>query len=77
MQVVSLPKAQNNLDTILDSVYLENKEIIIQGNNNEQIVIIPYEQYKTLRQVYSCDHIEKTGFHSQSFVKDDEDYSKW
>ena len=77
MQVISLSEAQNNLDAILDSVYLENKEVIIRGNNNENIVVIPYKQYKTLKQMCSCDHIEKIGFHSQSFVGDDEDYSKW
>ncbi len=87
MQVVSMTEARNNFKAIFDSVYLDNDEVIIHRKGRENVVVIPFDEYDTLKKIQSYDHmvwhkkelenIGKVGLHSQSFVEDDEDYSKW
>ena len=87
MQVVSMTEARNNFKAIFDSVYLDNDEVIIHRKGRENVVIISFDEYDTLKKIQSYDYmvwhkkelenIGKLGLHSQSFVEDSEDYSKW
>ena len=87
MQVVSMTEARNNFKAIFESVYLDNDEVIIHRKGRENVVVIPFEEYNLLKKVQTDNYgmwseqelqdIGKIGLQSQSFLKDDEDYSKW
>ncbi|MEA2092197.1 MAG: type II toxin-antitoxin system Phd/YefM family antitoxin [Campylobacterota bacterium] len=87
MQVVSMTEARNNFKDIFDSVYLDHDEVIIHRKGRENVVMIPFDDYDTLKKAQSYDYmtwhkkelesIGKVGLHSKSFVDDNEDYSKW
>ena len=86
MQVVSMTEARNNFKSIFDSVYLNNDEVIVHRKDKENVVIIPFEQYNYMKkreinyELWDQEEIQsigKIGFNSNSFIKDDEDYTKW
>lgn len=87
MQVISMTEARNNLKAVFDSVYNDHEEVIIHRKGKENVVVIPFEEYKILKKALSHDYmtwhkkelenIGKIGFNSKSFVEDDENYSKW
>jgi antitoxin YefM len=50
MQVVSLTEARNNLKAIFDSVYFDNDEVIIHRKGKENVVIIPFSEYTSIKE---------------------------
>jgi len=86
MQVVSMTEARNNFKSIFDSVYLNNDEVIVHRKDKENVVIIPFEQYNYMKKreinyelwnQEEISNIGKIGLNSNSFIDDDEDYTKW
>jgi len=50
MQVVSMTEARNNLKAIFDSVYQDNDEVIIHRKGCENIVVIPFDEYNSMKE---------------------------
>lgn len=50
MQVVSMTEARNNFKAIFDSVFLDNDEVIIHRKGNENVVVIPFDEYNSLKE---------------------------
>jgi antitoxin YefM len=50
MQVVSMTEARNNFKAIFDSVYYDNEEVIIHRKNRENVVMIPLDEYNSLKE---------------------------
>lgn len=50
MQVVSIKEAKNNLKAIFDSVYLDNDEVIIHRKGKENVVVIPFDEYNSMKE---------------------------
>ena len=50
MQVVSMTEARNNFKEIFDSVYLNNEEVIIHRKGRENIVVIPFDEYNSIKE---------------------------
>ena len=52
MQVVSLTEARNNLKAVFDSVYLDNDEVIIHRKGKENVVVIPFDEYNSMKETH-------------------------
>ena len=50
MQVVSLTEARNNLKAVFDSVYLDNDEVIIHRKGHENVVVISFDEYNSMKE---------------------------
>jgi len=50
MQVVSLAEARNNLKSVFDAVYKDHDEVIIHRKGNENVVVIPFAEYKAMKE---------------------------
>ncbi len=50
MQVLTLAEANNNMKTIFDNVFYNNDEVIIHRKEDENIVIIPFEEYNSMKE---------------------------
>ena len=50
MQVVSLTEARNNLKSVFDSVYLDNDEVIIHRKGRENVVVISFDEYNSMKE---------------------------
>lgn len=50
MQVVSMTEARNNFKDIFDSVYLDNDEVIIHRKGRENVVMIPFDEYNSIKE---------------------------
>jgi len=50
MQVVSMTEARNNFKEIFDSVYLDNDEVIIHRKGRENVVVIPFDEYNSIKE---------------------------
>ena len=50
MQVVSLTEARNNLKAVFDSVYLDNDEVIIHRKGKENVVVISFDEYNSMKE---------------------------
>jgi len=50
MQVVSMTEARNNLKDIFDSVYLDNDEVIIHRKGRENVVVISFDEYNSMKE---------------------------
>ena len=50
MQVVSLTEARNNLKAVFDSVYLDNNEVIIHRKGDENVVVISFDEYNSMKE---------------------------
>jgi len=50
MQVVSMTEARNNFKAIFESVYLDNDEVIIHRKGNENVVVIPFSEYNSIKE---------------------------
>ncbi len=50
MQVVSLTEAENNLKVVFDSVYLDNDEVIIHRKGRENVVVISFDEYNSMKE---------------------------
>ncbi len=50
MQVVSMTEARNNFKAIFDSVYMDNEEVVIHRKGRENVVIIPFDEYNSLKE---------------------------
>ncbi|SHO80466.1 YefM protein (antitoxin to YoeB) [hydrothermal vent metagenome] len=50
MQVISMTEARNNFKAIFDSVYHDNDEVIIHRKGRENIVMIPFDEYNSIKE---------------------------
>ncbi|NOQ29852.1 MAG: type II toxin-antitoxin system prevent-host-death family antitoxin [Helicobacteraceae bacterium] len=50
MQVVSMTEARNNFKAVFDSVYLDNEEVIIHRKGRENVVVIPFAEYNSIKE---------------------------
>lgn len=50
MQVVSMTEARNNFKAIFDAVYNDNDEVIIHRKGKENVVVIPFSQYNSIKE---------------------------
>lgn len=50
MQVVNYSTARNNLKSIFDSVYMDNEEVIIHRKGGENVVVIPFSEYNSMKE---------------------------
>ncbi|MGZ5209111.1 MAG: type II toxin-antitoxin system Phd/YefM family antitoxin [Sulfuricurvum sp.] len=50
MQVVNYSTARNNLKSIFDSVYTDNEEVIIHRKGGENVVVIPFSEYNSMKE---------------------------
>ena len=50
MQVVSMTEARNNFKEIFDSVYLDNEEVVIHRKGRENVVVIPFDEYNSIKE---------------------------
>jgi antitoxin YefM len=50
MQVVSIREARDNLKAIFNSVYHDNDEVIIHRKGHENIVMIPFDEYNSIKE---------------------------
>ncbi len=50
MQVLSLTEARNNLKAVFDSVYLDNEEVIIHRKGKENVVVISFDEYNSMKE---------------------------
>jgi antitoxin YefM len=50
MQVISLTEARNNLKDVFDSVYLNNDEVIIHRKGKENVVVISFDEYRSMKE---------------------------
>ena len=50
MQVVSMTEARNNFKAISDAVYNDNDEVIIHRKGKENVVVIPFSEYNSIKE---------------------------
>lgn len=50
MQVVSMTEARNNFKAIFDSVFHDNDEVIIHRKGKENVVVIPFDEYNSMKE---------------------------
>lgn len=50
MEVVSLTEARNNLKAVFDTVYLNHEEVIIHRKGKENVVVIPFDEYNSMKE---------------------------
>jgi antitoxin YefM len=50
MQVVSMTEARNNFKAIFDAVYLDNDEVVIHRKGRENVVVIPFDEYNSIKE---------------------------
>ncbi|MGE0051421.1 MAG: type II toxin-antitoxin system Phd/YefM family antitoxin [Arcobacter sp.] len=50
MQVVSMTEARNNFKAIFDAVYNDNDEVIIHRKGKENVVVIPFSEYNSIKE---------------------------
>ena len=50
MQVVSMTEARNNFKAIFDAVYNDNDEVIIHRKGKENVVVISFSEYNSIKE---------------------------
>ena len=50
MQVVSMTEARNNFKSIFDAVFHDNEEVIIHRKGRENVVVIPFDEYNSIKE---------------------------
>ena len=50
MQVVSMTEARNNFKAIFDSVFNDHDEVIIHRKGRENVVVIPFDEYNSIKE---------------------------
>ena len=50
MQVVSMTEARNNFKEIFDSVYHNHDEVIIHRKGRENVVVISFDEYNSMKE---------------------------
>ena len=50
MQVVSMTEARNNFKSIFDSVYNDLDEVVIHRKGRENVVVIPFGEYNSMKE---------------------------
>ena len=50
MHVVSMTEARNNFKAIFDAVYNDNDEVIIHRKGKENVVVIPFSEYNSIKE---------------------------
>jgi antitoxin YefM len=50
MQVVSMTEARNNFKQIFDSVFYDNDEVVIHRKGRENVVVIPFDEYNSMKE---------------------------
>ena len=50
MQVVSMTEARNNFKSIFDAIFHDNDEVIIHRKGRENVVVIPFDEYNSIKE---------------------------
>ena len=50
MQVVSMTEARSSFKYIFDAVYHDNNEVIIHRKGKENVVVIPFDEYNSMKE---------------------------
>ncbi len=50
MQVFSLTEARNNIKELFETVYNNKEEVVIHRKGRESVVVIPLEEYNSLKE---------------------------
>lgn len=50
MQVVSMTEARNKFKDIFDAVYHDNEEVVIHRKGRENVVVIPFDEYNSMKE---------------------------
>ena len=50
MQVVSMSEAKKNFMDIFDMVYNDKEEVIINREGKENVVVIPFDEYNSIKE---------------------------
>jgi antitoxin YefM len=45
-----MTEARNNFKEIFDSVYLDNEEVVIHRKGRENVVVIPFDEYNSIKE---------------------------
>ncbi|MBO8093807.1 MAG: type II toxin-antitoxin system prevent-host-death family antitoxin [Prosthecochloris sp.] len=45
-----MTEARNNFKTIFDAVYYDNDEVIIHRKGRENVVVIPFDEYNSMKE---------------------------
>ena len=69
MQVVNIKEAKNNFKAIFDSVYLDNDEVIIHRKGKENVVVIPFDEYNSMKETNYLLNNPKNAKHLKESIK--------
>lgn len=50
MQIVNFSEASANLDAIFNKVYFDNEEVIMHKENGQNVVVISFEEYSSIKE---------------------------
>ncbi len=70
MQVVSMTEARNNLKDIFDSVFYDYDEIVIHRKGRENVVVIPFDEYTSLKETKYLLSTKANTKHLQESIKE-------
>lgn len=69
MQVVSMTEARNNFKDIFDSVYHNHDEVIIHRKGKENVVVIPFDEYNSMKETNYLLSSSKNAKHLTDSIK--------
>ncbi|MFA7083792.1 MAG: type II toxin-antitoxin system Phd/YefM family antitoxin [Arcobacteraceae bacterium] len=50
MQIVNFKEASINLDAVFNTVYQDSEAVIMHKENGQKVVMIPFEEYSSMRE---------------------------
>lgn len=69
MQVVSMTEARNNFKAIFDAVFLDNDEVIIHRKGKENVVVISFDEYNSMKETNYLLSNQKNAKHLMDSIK--------
>ena len=75
---MGLTEARASLGKIVKKTYIDNSTIVLEKGWLTIVALVSIRDLEKIREYESdTDMVGLAGFHSESFVEDDEDYTKW
>jgi len=75
---MGLTEARSSLGKIVKKTYMDNSTIILEKGGLPIAALVSIHDLEKIRNYDSdTEMVGLAGFHSESFVEDDEDYTKW
>jgi len=50
MQIINFQEASLNLDAVFNTVYLDSEEVVMHKENGQKVVIIPFDEYNSMKE---------------------------